>query len=158
MTCFLLHWNSKSWSIKTSYLNMIQQFCSGPIGFIWLLSYLKTVGGVKLQLVRQIYHSAFVGHHRLVHDWAFWQLKHPVSARSITDATCTENSRFNYIMKLSFTCNQRSMLSYNTCFCFELLFVDHNAAWSNEVWCAETYTKGQWDEILPKQSTTHPLT
>lgn len=63
------------------------------ISLMWLLLYLETVEGVKVQLIWEICQRSFIGHRCLRHDGTFGQLKHPVSARSIADVTCKVKRR-----------------------------------------------------------------
>lgn len=47
---------------------------------MWLLFYLETVDGVKVQLIWEICQGSFVGYCCLRHGRTFGKLKHPVSA------------------------------------------------------------------------------
>lgn len=122
---------------------------------MWLLLYLETVEGVKVQLIWEICQRSFIGHRCLRHDGTFGQLKHPVSARSIADVTCKVKRR---LRKCPSHVIKGQCRLFSTCFGFELIVVDHDAACWNKVWCAEAYAVGQTNQILPKQRAAHSFT
>lgn len=115
MRSFFPHEINKAKHINLHLPQVIKYSCVNTdkalsTGLMWVLSYLETVGGIKVQLVWEVSHCSFIGHRCLRHDWTFGQLKHPVGGRSIVDVTCKTNSGLSCGVKI-FTRHHRSALS-----------------------------------------------
>lgn len=120
---FCSEWNSQSQVSKRACVNSdkaIRYWPDWP-SLMWLLLYLETVGGIKVQLIWEICHSPFIGHCCLRHDWTFGQLEEPVSARSIADVTCKTKSWLNCTAEL-----KSSLVMKSKCYLLVPVF-----AWSS---------------------------